>query len=439
MSALAQLPALLAELNGGRALDLAVMAAIKAAGSSAGSGDDAVPANPHDETLQSTINKLFEDHVGKSREIILGNVTRLAREAQQRELDTFNKRQRNSYMGDERDKWLNHPRHGSDCKGPNPDGRVIIELFLGEERAEEALHGALPMNRGRGRSREMNAGGSLERDIEVIVFRLLRDEAPKLSTVEILANILFYLRKEAGKVPMKDLLRFSVLYGLDGAMIDVLRGRYGDADALTVNTLMPLDDKPLPADDGSRFMIGFKAFMPAYALGAILGHENVVTTALAQPGGKIDALCGVQTSNDAEIKERTNVLLSEVFLWVFMKNMPDMIKCLVNQCGFQFRWIEHNTFLPMIFKRIFELAEYETFPRWTGDLDEEELMWCGGSRARCRLRAAAAYKEQMNMLDLLISLGFPFSLFFDHEPPIEREEKLVKEKKLVRPLSTTCV
>jgi hypothetical protein len=34
------------------------------------------------------------------------------------------------------------------------------------------------------------------------------------------------------------------------------------------------------------------------------------------------------------------------------------------------------------------------------------------------------------MLDLLISLGFPFSLFFPVEPPIEREEALIKDKKL---------
>ena len=34
------------------------------------------------------------------------------------------------------------------------------------------------------------------------------------------------------------------------------------------------------------------------------------------------------------------------------------------------------------------------------------------------------------MLDVLISLGFPFSLFFPTEPPIEREEKLTKDKKL---------
>ncbi len=36
----------------------------------------------------------------------------------------------------------------------------------------------------------------------------------------------------------------------------------------------------------------------------------------------------------------------------------------------------------------------------------------------------------MEMLDLLISLGFPYELFFPTEPPIEREKKLLEEKKL---------
>ncbi|KAL7536909.1 hypothetical protein ACHAWF_005601 [Thalassiosira exigua] len=81
----------------------------------------------------------------------------------------------------------------------------------------------------------------------------------------------------------------------------------------------------------------FKMYVPAYAVGAILGYENVVTAALNQPDGRLDVLCGVQKSNAGEIKEVPHMLLSDVFYWVFMKNMPNMIKCLVNECGFQFR------------------------------------------------------------------------------------------------------
>lgn len=56
--------------------------------------------------------------------------------------------------------------------------------------------------------------------------------------------------------------------------------------------------------------------------------------------------------------------------------------------------------------------------------------WETGSRGRCRLRASAAYKVQMAMLDFLISLGLPYSVLFPTDPGIEREEELRKEKKL---------
>ena len=58
-------------------------------------------------------------------------------------------------------------------------------------------------------------------------------------------------------------------------------------------------------------------------------------------------------------------------------------------------------------------------------------MW-ESSRERCRLRSKSAYEVQMKMLDLLISLGLPFDLFFpvDLQPQLELQEKLRKEKKL---------
>ncbi|KAL7536908.1 hypothetical protein ACHAWF_005600, partial [Thalassiosira exigua] len=220
-SALARLPSLLAELNGGKAPDLAVLAAIETAKSSVERDGDAAPANPHGETLQSTLDKLFEEHVGKSREVVLGNATRITGDVLGMEGGIWNRRQRSAYSlcdtEEDRQKWLNHPMHPHDCNGPDPDGRVFLELFLGEERAEEALDGAVPMNSGNPRDEH-------EKETEAIVFQSLKDEAPKLSTVELLANALLYLRKEAGKLTAQELLRFTVLYGLDGAMIDVLRG-----------------------------------------------------------------------------------------------------------------------------------------------------------------------------------------------------------------------
>lgn len=277
----------------------------------------------------------------------------------------------------------------------------------------------------------MNDNGADDTIKECIILDALKNEALKLSTADLLANILFYMRKEANKVAIADLLRFSVVYGFDGVMKDILSGKYGDVGDLTVNTILPLDDKPI-SDSKYSFRGGIrKMYMPAYAIAAILGHKNVVLSALlAQPEGKMDCPVGWQREEEDEvIVHDMHTLPSDVFFWVFQNNMPEMIKCLVNDCGFQFRWISHDRHMPSMLHRLFDAEEYESHPNWTGDVDEEGLMW-ESSRDRRRMRAASSYSQQMKMLDVLISLGFPFSLFFPIEPPIEREEAQMKDKKL---------
>ena len=56
---------------------------------------------------------------------------------------------------------------------------------------------------------------------------------------------------------------------------------------------------------------------------------------------------------------------SYVMEWVILKNMKAMLKTLIEDCGFQFRWVFHANYKRTICKRIFELAEYEDNPRWT--------------------------------------------------------------------------
>ena len=245
-----------------------------------------------------------------------------------------------------------------------------------------------------------------------------------------------YVREEANKTSLKDLLRFSVLYGLDGAMKDILEGRYGKKKSgININTLLHLDDEPLP-DESSKDRWDLwgkrKLFFPAWAMAAVLGYTNVVVASLTKLDGKMDVPTGMQFKQDEEMKTYDNHKLpSDVFTWVcIQKNMPDMIKCLVNDCGFQFRWIDHRDHIPMIIQRLFDESEYESHPKWMGDYDEEDLFYAGGSRGRCRLRASAAYKVQMSMLDVLISSGLPYSVLFPTDPGIEKEEELRKEKKL---------
>ena len=425
------LQSLLAQLNGGNPLDLTTMAAINAAKSYAADDNDDAQAkkNPHNETLKSTIVKLFVDHVGKSPEIVIGNAIRLATEEMDREGYIFNLKQRRCINGGERESWLNHPVN-SRIEGPNPDGKIWLHLFLGDERAKELLQGCVPLY-----SDEMEASikeNKVKDDTEGLILRALKDEVSKLSTIQLLRNILRYTRREASNMPLIDLLRFSVLYGLDGVMKDILLGRYGDMGGLSVNSLIPLGDKPLDGSEDSSYlhMLGGrrKFFYPLYAVGALLGHTNIASVALTElEGGGFDVPFGVQMKHDVEIEVHDeHYLPSEVFLWVFNKNLQHMIKCLV-ECGFQFRWIDHDE-LGRIFDKIFEAHDWPR-PPWSGELDEEDVMW-ESSRERRRLRGESAYKAQMEMLDVLISLGFPLELFLPTEPTIEREEKMQKEGKL---------
>ena len=159
----AQLPSLLAELNGGKAVDLTVLAAIEAA--SAVGTSSAKSENPHGETLQSTLNELFTKHVGTSPEIVVGNAIRWARMEVNVEGDIFNKKQTGSYFGDEHDKWLNHPTN-TFMHGPRPSGRVWLEMLLGEKRASELLEGTILMN---------DETGSIEDEVtEVVISRSLK-------------------------------------------------------------------------------------------------------------------------------------------------------------------------------------------------------------------------------------------------------------------------
>jgi len=298
-------------------------------------------------------------------------------------------------------------------------------LFLGVDRANELLQDAAPMN-----SVELEDSQNTMEVTEGVVLSAIRGEVSMLSITDLLENILSYVRKQWNELLLGELLRFSVLYGLDAVLKDIVLGKYGEHDALLVNALLPLDNEPLEENPQTFFTSCRKImYMPPYAMGAILGHSNIVVTALNDLGGKLDVPMGGEFKV-GEMREMNHHLLpSEVFYWIFQKNMPDMIKCFVNECGFQFRWIDHKNHLPSVFKRIFEADEYANFPQWAGDADEDELIY-ESSRERRRLRAASAYVEQMKMLDFLISLGFPFELFFPTENPIECEDKLREEKKL---------
>mmetsp|Transcript_12920 Transcript_12920/g.19488 ORF Transcript_12920/g.19488 Transcript_12920/m.19488 type:complete len:320 (+) Transcript_12920:1-960(+) len=209
-------------------------------------------------------------------------------------------------------------------------------------------------------------------------------------------------------------------------MRDIVRGGYGDLyDDLTIDTLLELSDEPIRPHCFEQ-----KFYMSPLHLGAILGYSNIVATACNELGGKIDAPLGMQSDGTmGEFVTYDHCSPSYVMEWIILKNMKAILKTLVEDCGFQFRWAFHGSSKDTICKRIFELSEYESNPRWTGGILEEDYAF-ESSRVRRRMRSASAYKEQMKMLDYLVDLGFPFALLFPTEVKIEELEQLQKAKKL---------
>lgn len=318
---------------------------------------------------------------------------------------------------DVQSEWFDSPTGSSFAKGPRPDYKVWLELFLGGERAEELLEGSCTL-------RELH-----DKDVDVkveecIVWEALKDEVTKLPMCDLLLNVLSYVRHKSDCEDHDNILRFAVLYGLDGVMRDLIHGGYGDLhpEDLTIDTLLEMSDEPI-----EHYVFEQKFYLSALHLGAILGYPNIVMSAMNELEADIDAPLGLRSASPFATHDH----LSPAFVmeWVILKNMKEMLKVLIKDCGFQFRWMFHDHFKQTICKRIFELAEYEDNPRWSGGLLEEDYAF-ESSRMRRRMRSAAAYKEQMKMLDCLIDLGLPFELLFPTEVKVDELDELHKAKKL---------
>ena len=421
-----KLTSLLVQLNGGKVLDSKVRAAISAAAS----GESITGVAK--ETMDATLQTLFENHVGQSPEAVVQNAIDHMDKIYSVEVDVFNETQdRGGHLPgwvDETDRIMFNCPMQPLVKGPRPDTKVWLALFLGVERAGELLDGCIPM-----RDMSLSEGSSAEPE-EVIMLKAFKEEATELPLIKLMTNVLSYMREKAEESMKnededpKSLLRFTVIYGLDGTMKDILLGAYGDVENLTIDSLLPISDKPIENFFGVMWNMWL---LPPLHMGAILGHSNIVLGALGL-GGKIDAPMGFQGRGE-EIKLSVYHLPSVVLEWTILKNKKQMLQILVKDCGFQFRWMSRDMQTKQIsqpvFSRIFDLSQYESDPMWKGELRFEDYMW-ENSRVRCQMRAASAYKEQMLMLDHLIELGFPFELLFPTEPRVDELERLHKNKQL---------
>lgn len=408
-----KLPALLRRLNGGNPLPLSTLAVLQVPTGTTNEeeGDDSIH-HVHLESAHAAQKELLQAHVGDCHAIFQAAVT-IARNTLDRAVKEFNGME---IAGDEQADFF-YPWDPL-TKGPKPDAAVWAEMFLGRERFATLVDRALPLNHWPRRS-------NLDRSIalEEHIYLALRDNVPKLSALQLLENVLDYLLhrvKEDKTATRKDFLRFTVVYGLDGAMKDVLNGAYScnkndDDDEITINTLLPLSDGvPRPPDEEnmSRFHRGpMYMFLPAYALGAMIGHVNVVSTAIGELHATIDAPLEAFQGNSTPVCHY-HYTPGEVLFGAIMTNRQHVLKCLVKEHGFQFRWINHDREMEMIRWRLLADHELDCSTFWTGDLDADDIYYEASSRQRRRLRARVSYQEQMKMLDLLIELGLPFLVLF---------------------------
>ena len=407
---------LLAELNGGEPLELTVLAAVNS--SFVPSTSALAPTSPPKEVIDCVLNNLFQAHVGTSSEIIINNAIQFYDAFVDVESNLFNElemRGGSSYACYNRaNAYFNHPTNRM-IKGPKPNGRVWLELFMGGEHVQALLEGTFPLRELHDKAHDVPAE-------EDLILKTLKNDVTKLPMNELLFNILSYVRSKSKECNPDELLRFAVMYGLDGVMKDVVNGAYGlwrYVDGLNI-------DMPLPFSTvGSPH--GMEVDIPAMFFGAMLGYSNIVLTAINDLNAEIDAPC---LFNNEMIEHYSPSFVLE---WVILKNMKDVLKTLVNDGGFQFRWLSQDFLGDDFVDRIFGVAAYESDPRWKGSVEEEDYAY-EGSRVRCKMRASSAYEEQMKMLDYLIELGFPFALLFPTEPKVEGLERLQKKaKKMSRP------
>ena len=200
---------LLTQLNEGKPLELTLIASIHEA-ASRGKGFGRVGAMKYtkststkEETLMMHLHNIFQEHIGKSPEIVVENALRTAREDLLMEEKIEGVSENGELIGDERQRQLNHPELHQFVYGPNLDGKVWLALFLGQERADKLLdpEKTAPLN-----SMEILENSNLKA-IERIVFDTLFMEVSCLSIDVLMFNILKYIRDLVKVNEMQDITK----------------------------------------------------------------------------------------------------------------------------------------------------------------------------------------------------------------------------------------
>jgi len=312
-------------------------------------------------------------------------------------------------------------------KGPQIDLCVYAGLFLDQE-------GPLRQQLERHEQGPIRAMGAVAQDA-------LRRDAAALSLVDLARNVRRYLLEVVAPQGPVRLLRFCAIYGLSGALNEVLYGKYGDIGSLTIDSLLPVHDDDMTeegveviySDEADAEQRGERTLhLPVYAIAAVLGHVNVVRQAVQKWKADIHVpLCySLPRTTTATTTTSLQVLephLSGAVLWWCIKtNQLEMVRCLVQDCNFQFRWLSQEQ-LRDLYHCLFHIG---------APLADELGVWRARSYEHDRhreededqryYRSQCCFGEKQIMLRLLIELGLPWELFVP-QINVAAEEKLMRD------------
>ena len=287
--------------------------------------------------------------------------------------------------------------------GPKADMHVFVGLFFGTKEEQKTRRSC--------DSSDQN-GDCIDVYISIQNDYMNR----KLGLIPVLDlawNILTYLTtdviagpKTANSNTLENLLRFCVTYGLSNAAQNVLEGKYGNIQTLTVNT--PLW---VPHTRQQCILFDWDYYLPVLAFAAILGHEHVVQKLIVDLGADLQqATAYKRKDKNLELMkdERVGVV---ALRWAILTKQPDMVKHLAGEeCGIQFRWMTTND-LHKLYVTLFHID---------GHADEFGPLWLPPSYDRYRYhsmadvrryRAKSCYKEKEKMIMAIIEAGMPRDLF----------------------------
>lgn len=212
------------------------------------------------------------------------------------------------------------------------------------------------------------------------------------------------------------------MYGLSGAVENVLKGKYGPVPpGLDINTPLLI---PRPPNDIS--IISVDLCLPVMSIAAILGYTHLVRNAIERLGTDLISPMEFQHMRSGERERCEESASTAALVWVIMANNVEMVKLLAS-IGVQFRWIMKGD-LEMIFHKLFHINCKTDVGHvtWRAKEYHPEDYIFGGSGI---MRREAVNCKKKKILQAIIAAGMPQDLFL---PAIDLsiEDRLINKVKV---------